>query len=435
VNTNSRLEVWVGLVVGLALTSCGGRSVLDDERPYGEDGVAGLGGREILPLTTVPVDVGVTPGPTAGVGPTATTNFTGVSPTQTTTPTAPSTATGTGVTPTVNPTATAVNPTTTAVPTTTGMVPTSVPTTATSVPTTGTTAMPTSGEPSSLPPLVPFPPEGFGPNVPPELQGIDWQDPWQCSPRVYNSVSYCNIEFSCDANDYSAANCNLNGGTWYCDCKSNSDYGYVQLAESAILEGEACRVAGALCESDWPVEETQDCYETNEQGQDYCSYSSNCSYEISSGANVSASKSSQDYSYCNRQVINGDEYVSCGCPYQAEFSVAWDPETTCVAAYNVCSAGIDEGSAGEIECTWNSSSSDLSFCQETERCTQAATANGIPVGLVTVQQTICYIDGEDNWQCYCDYNGSDVRYYTAESAPDACDMARVDCKASIEPLL
>jgi hypothetical protein len=419
VNTNSRLNLWFGVMIGLVLSSCGGRSVLDDERAYGEDGALGLNGRGILPLTSATVDVGATPSPTAGtVGP-----VTGTSPTQTT-PAIPTGTTGTGVTipvPTVAPTA--VSPVNPSVPTATAMPTTGVPTT-TAVPTTG---VPTSEPDDGLPALVPFPPAGFEPNIPPGFEGVEWQDPWQCYPRLYNAATSCSIDFSCVGRAYNSAYCSLNSGIWSCECKNNTDYGWFQFNDDAIVEGEACRVAGALCVSTWPEEQAKDCYGSEDQGQDYCSYSNTCNYELGAGTDINAVKTTQDYTYCNHSDINGVEYVSCGCSNWSEFSVAWDPNTSCQVASAACAAGLDDGSLGEVACTWNSSSSDLSSCYDTQRCTQPATAGGIPVDLISVQQTSCYNAADDSWECQCNY--TDVRAYTADSSREACDIAQLDCQA------
>jgi hypothetical protein len=424
VKTFCRFEVWFGLLTGLVCSSCGGRSVLDDVRPYGDGNTAGIEGREIVPLGSgiLTDDIGATTvGPTTpsqpAVGPTAVP----------TTPSLPTTV-PTGVTPTGNPTDTTSPPTT-------GVTTTAVPTTssATTMPTTSTATWTDSGttgptEPV-LPALVPFPPEGYPPNIPPGFEGVDWQDPWQCYPVEYNRVDYCSLGFSCENTAYGSTSCYLQGDTWYCDCNANTDVASMQFSQNSILEGEACRIAGSLCVSEWSEGQTGECYESNYPGQDFCSYAMYCSYELSSGKEIFASKSVQRSNTCSHSSVGGKDYVSCACSNNTlgEFSVAWDPYSSCLVANQVCSWGVDDGSLGETECAWNSSSSDLVSCYNFERCVQSATAGGTPFGLVTGRETYCYRQAEDDWSCDCNNDGADVRTIVADDAQDACQMAVADC--------
>lgn len=422
VNTCCRWDWWVGLLASFALTACGGRSVLDDERAYGDGRVEGVDGREILPLgsSTIAGETNPTVGPGATALPTTGPTPTDTNPTTVTRPQPPIGPT------TVNPTA---MPTTTVVNTTTAVPSTGTPTT-TAVP----TMLPTSAAPTDttepLPPLVPFPPEAVAPRIPADLQNIAWQDPWDCYPAFYDRRDYCSLGFSCSGVDYGTANCSLSGGTWYCDCSANRGYGSISFRQDSVLEGEACRIAGALCISEWPEEQTGECYESNDQGLDYCNASTYCSQELTSEF-VSAKKSFQDYTNCNHSSIGGQDIVSCGCSNSSlgEFSVAWDPGSSCLEAQEACASGIDPDSFGDVECQWNSSSSDLTSCSNIDRCTQAATAGGNPVGLVSYQRTYCYFNGQSAWDCTCNY-GNTTRY-SADNAQEACEVAAVDCAEAL----
>ncbi len=433
-NTFCRWEVCFGLLAGIALSGCGGRSVLDDERPYGDGRTEGINGREILPVgsgvlgeETRPTGTGTVVTVTGSTGQTFTTTptATGVNPQPTVTATVnPTPTVGPSVMPTTVPTTTGVPttgfPTTTAVPTTTST------STITNPPTTSTSTDVT----DPLPALVPFPPAGYAPSVPPGFEGVVWQDPWQCYPSVYNRTDYCSLSFSCDGRDYGSANCSLSNGEWYCDCSSNREYASITFGQDAVLEGEACRVAGALCVSDWPEEQTGACNESVDQGLEYCSYGIYCDQQLDSD-DVHAKKSYQEYTNCNYSSVNGEEFVSCGCSNASlgEFSVDWDPSTSCYLAQAACAAGVDAGSQGEVACQWTSSSSELTYCQSTDRCTQAATAGGVPIGLVLYEQTYCYLDSEDTWGCSCSTGVS--RSYTADDARAACEAAQVDCQSDL----
>lgn len=426
--TRRLVNVWLGLVCGVSSVACGGRSVMDDERAYGDEHTIGIKGRTIPALGTGLIDDPKNPTtrPTSPASPTL-----GVNPIPTNGPVGPITSTGTATAPTA-PLPTTAPDTIAPTPGTSPVAPVTMPTTA--VPTTGvpTTAVPTSEPATTSSPvmLVPFPNDGSAPSIPPGFDDVAWRDPWACNPEVYDRGAYCSLSFFCSDTQFNSASCSLSGDTWYCECSGNTIYASSQFASSAIVPGEACRVAGALCISD--VNTDEGCSESLDQGRDYCTFSSFCNHELVA-EKVAARIATQTYSTCSYSRINGQDYVTCGCSNTefTEFSVDWDSRKSCSVVHDACTQGLDEGSLGEAECSWYSSTSVLSSCENYDRCVRSASVNGEPISLVSNVQTYCYSDGGDAWLCSCDSDSDTSGRYFADSSRQACEIARQDCSAAL----
>lgn len=228
----------------------------------------------------------------------------------------------------------------------------------------------------------------------------------------------------------------LGGG--YLNCTCYAPTGSHSFDVTGLTGETACEATMGLCVSseadDAPV--TKDCATTYESASaDTCSLQLACvnTFDLGEGT---AQTNNSPYANCSRN--DNDEFV-CSCSSNGrglsfDLLTGADGTNGCEQALDVCDTNEALKPSGAIECDATAQTVSTSTCQSTLQCKQAATVNGVQIGVYSAVGTYCTnFDGE--WTCSCTSNttSSAFNYQPAEGMDpwDACTEATTACRQQV----